>query len=294
MPQCIVSVKVKSSSRTHNIINKETTMNDIAEEPTATAQNVYTVGNNELKKNDHLPLATSSSSSPSSSSSSSSSESDDEDKNDDTESPTNNDNFKCKWNTLSAECNHDKSTNDAFVKATPYIEKLYKHYGSYIKGLIERNKIRKLYNLMRTLKRDNIIENISNVHICCVHCYCEKKIATETKECMEHPLPKKYLKEHHPPNFKPVQHTQNFLDKDGDVIWDNIEMEKYDTLYDYLSKGIEYLQNPINGNTIFHENSTLLFIFIKENLKITKTLNWKGDQIIYPALKDFEKIKHFP
>lgn len=200
------------------------------------------------------------------------------------------DNETAATTTNAFKCNHDKTDNQ-FVGASEEMIALMQLHGTFVQSLIESNQIQKLYDTMKHLKYNFNVDTLKN-HLCCIHCFCENKIQKDVKINMTYILPEKHRLPAHPNEFKPVQHIQDFLDREGDVVWEIINSEDYYRLYAYMSYEIEDLQHPLTGNTIFHENTTIQFIFKNYSSEKLSKLNWYGDRVLSPNLIDLIKVKN--
>lgn len=194
-------------------------------------------------------------------------------------------------------CNHDSVTNVGFIQAIDPVLKISKENGngSYVLGLIQTNQLEILYDIMRVViparvnfdasdERGAVEYSAERHHTCCEHCYCEQRLLREIDEAIDCELPAEFRKICHPESTKPVALIKYFLERNGDKIWVNIAAQNFDSICELAGNGVERLQHPLTGNTIFHQDLTMVYLYRHYNASLFHVQNWDG---FTPKIPDF-------
>lgn len=129
-----------------------------------------------------------------------------------------------------------------------------------IKEMVINNKISELYKLISSTTSD------------------VQKDYLEKHKFLE--LPMEHRLVNHPKNFSPISYIQNFLSAEGDMVWTDIKTKNYASLLQRAQhERIELLHHPVNGNTIFHEDISLINFYKRYDINILDRPNWNGDRI---------------
>lgn len=140
--------------------------------------------------------------------------------------------------------------------------------------LIQENRIDELYDIMRKTYYErgdeSLFENAWNVM-----------------------LPEEHRTSFHPREFYPVRAINEFLKNKGEDIWVNIRKKNYTWLHPSAYEGHEFLQHPVTGNTIFHEDPDLIYFYDKLPQSDLRK-NWEGTSVLnVSSLKEYFNQKKF-
>lgn len=100
----------------------------------------------------------------------------------------------------------------------------------------------------------------------------------DNRRVMIHQMPPKYW-ENRPDNFAPAARIRTFLKMGGDKIWKSINAFEMSYIIDWgrKCKQTDFLmQHPLTGNTIFHENLSLLNAFDNVPESVLSMSNYDG------------------
>lgn len=100
----------------------------------------------------------------------------------------------------------------------------------------------------------------------------------DNRRVMIHQMPAKYW-ENRPENFAPAARIRTFLKMGGDKIWKSINAFEMSYIIDWGRKCKQtdfFMQHPLTGNTIFHENLSLVNAFDNVPESVLAMTNYDG------------------